>query len=302
MTSLVDGSPRAAGALTLSPLAFGTWRFVDANVDEPRAVLEAALNRGLTTVDTADVYGLDWGGTAFGQSEALLGRVLAEAPALRDRMVLATKGGILPPVPYDSGRIREACEDSLRRLGVDAIDLYQIHRPDLFTHPAALAEALSELREAGKIREVGVSNFTADQYDALARHLPFPIVTTQPQFSAGHLEPLRDGTLDRCLRDGVVPMAWSPLMGGALTSGVTSGTDGPRAELLTVLDELAEREGVERSEIALAFVLAHPARPVAIVGSMKPERIDAAARSLTVQLDRADCYRVIEASDGTPLP
>ncbi len=195
MTSLVGDSPRAAGSLTLSPLAFGTWRFVDANVDEPRAVLEAALDRGLTTVDTADVYGLDWGGTAFGQSEALLGRVLAEAPALRDRMVLATKGGILPPVPYDSGRIREACEDSLRRLGVDAIDLYQIHRPDLFTHPAALAEALSELREAGKIREVGVSNHTPDQFDALARHLPFPIVTTQPQFSAGHLEPLRDGHL-----------------------------------------------------------------------------------------------------------
>jgi predicted oxidoreductase len=283
-------------------MAFGTWRFVDANVDEPRAVLEAALDRGLTTVDTADVYGLDWGGTAFGQSEVLLGRVLAEAPALRDRMVLATKGGILPPVPYDSGRIREACEDSLRRLGVDAIDLYQIHRPDLFTHPAALAETLSELREAGKIREVGVSNFTPDQYDALARHLPFPIVTTQPQYSAGHLEPLRDGTFDRCLRDGVVPLAWSPLMGGALTPGAPAGTDGPRPELLAVLDELAQREDVDRSAIALAFVLAHPSRPVAIIGSMRPERLDDATRALTVQLDRTDCYRIIEASEGVPLP
>ncbi len=302
MTSLVDGSPRVAGTLTLSPLAFGTWRFVDAKVDDPRALVEAALDRGLTTIDTADVYGLDWGGVAFGQAEALLGRVLAESPALRDRMVLATKGGIVPPVPYDSGRIREACDDSLRRLGVETIDLYQIHRPDLFTHPAALADALTGLRDAGKIREVGVSNFTPDQYDALARHLPFPIVTTQPQYSAGHLEPLRDGTFDRCLRDGVVPMAWSPLMGGSLTPGAAPGSDGPRPELLAVLDELADREEVDRSVLALAFVLAHPTRPVAIIGSMRPERLDAATRALAVQLDRTDCYRVIEASEGVALP
>jgi predicted oxidoreductase len=265
-------------------------------------VLEAALDRGLTTIDTADVYGLDWGGTAFGQSEELLGRVLAEAPALRDRMVLATKGGILPPVPYDSGCIREACDESLRRLGVDTIDLYQIHRPDLFTHPAALAADLSALREAGKIREIGVSNFTPDQYDALVGHLPFPIVTSQPQYSAGHLEPLRDGTFDRCMRDGVVPLAWSPLMGGALTAGAAPGPDGPRPELLAVLDTLAEREGVDRSVVAMAFVLAHPTRPVAIIGSMRPERIEAATRALSVQLDRADCYRIIEASEGVPLP
>ena len=149
---------------------------------------------------------------------------------------------------------------------------------------------------------MGVSNFTPDQYDALARHLPFPVVTTQPQYSAGHLEPLRDGTFDRCQRDGVVPMAWSPLMGGALTPGATSGSDGPRPELLAVLDELAQREGVDRSVLALAFVLAHPARPVAIIGSMRPERLDAATNALTVRLDRTDCYRIIEASEGVPLP
>ena len=302
MSSLVDPTPRAAGSLALSPLALGMWRFVEANVDDPGAVVDAALDRGLTTIDTADVYGLDWGGTAFGQAEELLGRVLAESPARRDRMVLATKGGIVPPIPYDSGRIRQACEDSLRRLGVDGVDLYQIHRPDLFTHPGVLAEELSALRDAGKIREVGVSNYTPDQYDALARHLPFPVVTSQPQYSAGHLEPLRDGTFDRCLRDGVVPMAWSPLMGGALTPEAAPGADGPRPDLLEVLDELAEREGVDRSVVALAFVLAHPSRPVAIIGSMRPQRLDVAASALTVQLDRADCYRIIEASEGVPLP
>ncbi len=102
--------------------------------------------------------------------------------------MVATKGGILPPVPYDSGRIGEACEASLRRLGVDTIDLYQIHRPDVFTHPAVLAEELTELRDAGKIREVGVSNFTVDQYEALAaapavpdRDEPTPVFGRPPR-------------------------------------------------------------------------------------------------------------------------
>jgi aryl-alcohol dehydrogenase-like predicted oxidoreductase len=88
--------------------------------------------------------------------------VLAAAPQLRDRMVLATKGGITPPVPYDSSPayLRAACEASLRRMGVDVIDLYQIHRPDLFAHPAEVAATLTGLRDEGKIREVGVSNHT----------------------------------------------------------------------------------------------------------------------------------------------
>lgn len=304
MTSLVEPTPRVAGSLSLSPLAFGTWRFVEERVDDPQRVLEAALDLGLTTVDTADVYGLDHGGAGFGRVEELLGRVLARAPALRERMVLATKGGIVPPIPYDSGRIRAACEDSLRRLAVERIDLYQVHRPDLFTHPAALAADLAALREAGKIGEVGVSNHTVAQHDALAAHLPFPIATTQPQYSAGHLAPLRNGTFDRCQRDGVIPLAWSPLMGGALAAGAVAATgpDRPRAELLAVLDELAEREGVDRGAVALAFVLAHPATPVAIVGSMRPERLEAACRALSVRLDRADCYRIVEASEGVPLP
>ncbi len=91
-------------------------------------------------------------------------------------------------------------------------------------------------------------------------------------------------------------------MGGALTPGTAPGSDGPRTELLAVLDELAAREDVDRSVLALAFVLAHPTGPVAIIGSMRPERLDAATRALSVQLDRADCYRIIEASEGVPLP
>ncbi len=135
-------------------------------------------------------------------------------------MVLATKGGIRPPVPYDSSPagITAACEDSLRRLGVETIDLYQIHRPDMYTHPADLAAALIALRDAGKIRAVGVSNHTPAQTEALAAHLPFPVVTDQPEFSVMHLDPMRDGTFDACMRTGRVPIVWSPLAGGRVIS------------------------------------------------------------------------------------
>ncbi len=186
---------------------------------------------------------------------------------------------------------------SQRRLGVDVIDLWQVHRPDLLTHPADVAETLAALRAEGAIREVGVSNHTPAQVAALQAHLPFPLVTNQPEYSAAHLDPLRDGTFDACMRDGLVPLVWSPLAGGRLVSG-----DGMRPELLDVLDGLAGREGVDRATIALAFVLAHPVRPVAIIGTQRVERIQAARAALDVTLERADVYAVIQASEGVPLP
>lgn len=292
--------PRRLGALApVGPLGYGQWRYTTDDRAVAQSLVEAALDAGMNLIDTADVYGLDWGGTGFGEVEELLGHVLVAAPGLRQRMVLATKGGIRPPTPYDSSptALRAACEDSLRRLQVDVIDLYQIHRPDLFAHPAEVAATLATLREEGKVREVGVSNHTPAQVAALAAHLPFPLVSNQPEYSAVHLDPLRDGTLDACLRDGVTPLAWSPLAGGRLATG-----EGLRPELLAVLDDLAGREGVDRSIVALAFVLAHPSAPVAIIGSQNPARIAASTTALSVHLDRADVYAIIQASEGVPLP
>lgn len=297
--SLIDPSPRRIGQFEVGPVAFGTWRFTGGAVAAGQALLETAIEHGCNLVDCADVYGFDWGGTGFGSVEASLGEVLAAAPSLRDRIVLATKGGIIPGIPYDqsAGYLREAVDGSLSRLGVDTIDLYQIHRPDLFTHPAEVAGALDELRAAGKIREVGVSNFTTSQVAALQAHLDAPLVTTQPEMSVVHLDPLFDGTLDQCVERGIVPLAWSPLGGGRVATG-----EGVRPELIDVLDRLAEREGVDRATIAIAFVLAHPSRPVAITGTMNPQRVVEAAAAARVNLDRSDCYDLVEASRGEPMP
>ncbi|MDJ0771241.1 MAG: aldo/keto reductase [Ilumatobacter sp.] len=300
MTSLVRSAPRTLGSLgEVGPIAYGQWRYTTDDLDHAQGLLETALDAGMNLIDTADVYGLDWGGTGFGAVEALLGKVIARAPALRSRMVLATKGGITPPTPYDSSPewLRTAVDDSLRRLAVDVIDLYQIHRPDLYAHPAEVAATLAALREAGKIREVGVSNHTTEQVRALQAHLPFPLVSNQPEFSAVALDPMRDGTFDHCMASGIVPLAWSPLAGGRLATG-----EGLAPELVAVLDGLATREAVDRGSIALAFVLAHPAAPVAIIGTQNPARITASLDALDVQLDRADVYAIVQASEGQPLP
>ncbi len=297
--SLVNADPRTLGRFTVGPIGFGCWRFTSDSEADAQAVLEVALDNGMNLVDTADVYGLDWGGTGFGDNEAILGRVLAAAPHLRDRMVLASKGGIIPPTPYNSGTeyITKACEDSLSRLGVERIDLYQIHRPDMYTHPQELAAALVALREAGKIGEVGVSNYLPSQTDALAAHLPFPLVSDQPEFSLTALAPLRDGTLDRCMQHSRVPLAWSPLGGGSLATG-----QGVAPDLIEIMDEIAEREGVSRAVVAVAFVLAHPSKPVAIVGSQTAHRLVEQAGAIRVNLTRDDVYALIQASEGQPLP
>jgi predicted oxidoreductase len=299
--TLVQSSPRKIGTsgLQSGPLAFGLWRFTNPDVKIAQELIEAALDHDLNLIDTADVYGFDWGGTGFGTVEGLLGKVLAQAPHLRERMVLATKGGIRPPIPYDSraAALRGACEDSLRRLGVDVIDLYLIHRPDMLTHPAEVAATLAELRTEGKVREVGVSNHTPAQVSALQAHLPFPIAANQPEFSAAVTTPMRDGTLDQCMELDITPMAWSPLGGGRLASGI----DVPPA-LIETLDALAEREGVARTTVALAFVLANPSAPICLLGTQQPGRIAEATEALSVQLDRNDVYDLIEASEGQPLP
>jgi predicted oxidoreductase len=299
--SLVDGSKRHLGTQSVGALSFGCWRFTSPDIAEAGALIDTALELGMNLVDTADVYGLDWNGTGFGSVEELLGRVIAERPTRRDGMVLATKGGIIPGVPYDSSpaALNSALDASLRRLGVDHVDLYQVHRPDLFTHPEQLADTLRSFIDSGRVSMVGVSNATISQTRALRAHLGDALVSTQPEFSAAHLDPLRDGTFDLCMELDITPLAWSPLGGGRLLDNADTSV---RPELRLTLDELAMREGVSRACIAIAFVLAHPARPITILGTQQPDRLRDLQRSLEVHLDRTDLYRIIVASEGVPLP
>jgi len=292
--------------LRVSSLAYGMWRFAGTDVKTAYHKVEKALEVGINFFDQADVYGCDGGG-AFGDSEALLGDVFGQYPDLRKKMVLATKGGIVLGVPYDSSStyIRSAVEASLKRMNTDYIDLYQIHRPDFLGHPQELAAVLTALREEGKIREVGVSNYTTSQFDALQAHLDFPIVSHQPQFSCWHYAPLRDGILDQCLQHTVTPLAWSPMGGGTLGASYEQATErgGDKLiSLLKVLDRIASEQGVARSAVALAWILHHPSKPIPILGTQRLDRIVESVEAFQVQLNRTAWYEILVAAQGEALP
>lgn len=292
--------PLGRTGLRVSRLAWGMWRLRGDDVAASRSLVEVALETGINFLDTADIYGFN-GRDGFGDAERLLGRVFAADPGLRRQVVLATKGGIIPGVPYDSSAsyITRACEDSLQRLGVDCIDLYQVHRPDVLTHPAELARTLESLVASGKARAVGVSNFTPAQTAALIAHMTLPLASTQPEFSPLTLEPLHDGTLDLAMQHGVSVLAWSPLGGGRL---VAAEDDRQAQRIALELDAKAERHGVTRAAAAYSWVMAHPAGVIPIVGSQQPERIRAAAAADRVCWTREEWYRVLVASRGSPLP
>lgn len=294
----MPASPTIAGR-RVGRLGFGCWRLTTASTDEAAHLVEGAVDLGCTLIDTADVYGLDWGGTGWGSCEERLGAVLAARPGLRDRMVLATKGGIIPGVPYDSsaGYLTSACEASLQRLGVDHVDLYMVHRPDMLTHPEEVAAALLGLRARGLIGAIGVSNHTVAQVAALQAHLGEAVAAVQPEYSAVALGALRDGTLDQAMQHRAAVLAWSPLAGGRLSSG-----EDVRPELLAVLDRLADAHSTTRTAIAIAFVLAHPSAPVALLGTQRLERVEEAVAAASIRLDRSECYAIIQASEGVPLP
>ena len=279
----------------IGPISYGCWRYAGTDPVTAEALVATALDLGFTLIDTADIYGFD-GTSGFGAAEQLLGDVLRRSPALRERMVLATKGGIRPGVPYDwsAGYLAAACEDSLRRLGVEVIDLYQLHRPDVLTPPDEVAAALTDLVQRGLVRAVGVSNVTPSQFSLLQSHLDLPLVTTQPEFSVWHSDPVRDGTFDLCLERGTLPLAWSPLGGGRIADA-----DDP---VTVALGRIGERHGVDASTVALAFVLTPPAGPVPILGTQRVERVRAAAAALEVQLDRSEWYELYQAGTGEPLP
>ncbi len=281
--------------ITIGKIAFGCWRFAEHDVKTADGLIRAALDNGMTLIDTADIYGFGEP-RGFGGAEELLGEVLSASPKLRGQMVLTTKGGIDAVRPYDSSYryIMDAMDASLTRLKTDYVDLYQIHRPDLSTPFAETARALNEIVASGKARSIGVSNFTVAQTRALQAHLETPIATLQPEFSALQQDPITDGTLDYAMETGATVLGWSPLGGGKIPT-----EEGP---VQTALDKIATAYGVSRSVTALAFTRAHGANVVPIIGTQKVERIAESAYAAQINLMGREFYDVVEAYRGEGMP
>lgn len=287
--------------IAISSIAWGMWRLAEdgRSAAEAARLVRSALDAGITLLDTADIYGFDGAG-GFGDAEVLLGEIFSAEPGLRDRMVLASKGGIMPPLPYDQSReyLSRAIDASLRRLKTETIDLYFIHRPDILTHPQEVARTLDDAVVAGKIRALGVSNFTSAQIEALNHFLGHRLVATQPEISPLRIDCFENGELDQAMQLGLTPLAWSPLGGGSLLAP-ESVRD---LEVAVELDRVANGQGVSRSVAAYGWLMAHPAGIVPIIGSQNERRIAEAASALGMRWTRQDWYAVLVAARGVRLP
>ena len=293
--SLSDEGP------TVSRFVLGLWRLAewDRSPSELRDYIEACLDLGVTTFDHADIYG-DY------TCEERFGRALQGHSALRERMQIVTKCGIKLPSEnrpahdvhhYDTSRehIVASAEQSLKALGTDRIDLFLIHRPDPLMDPEEVAEAFSTLHREGKVLHFGVSNFTPSQFELLADWLDVPLVTNQVQCSLLHQDPFLDGTFDQCQRQGIAPMAWSPLGGGRLFDG----EGGPLATLRQTMKEIGQAHGhATIAQIAYAWLLRSPADIVPILGTGKIERVQRAVEAASIELSRAEWFRLWEAAGG----
>ena len=288
-----------------SVLVYGTWRILDdrASIQDINRRLHRCVELGITTVDTAEIYGLY-------RVEAVVGQALALSPGLRDKLEIVTKAGIYVPNPlhperkvgfYDASgdRLTRSLEESLRLLGTDHVELLLVHRPDWLTSIDDTAGGLNQLLRSGKIRSAGVSNFSAAQFDALNSRMERPLVTNQVEFHLLHMDPITDGTFDQCQRLRIRPMAWSPLAGGRLFE--------QRNEAATRLAKLAatlspKYNGATLEQLAYAWILAHPSRPLPVIGTNKIERIESAARAADHILDREDWYALWVAAHGHNIP
>ncbi len=303
--------------LTVSRLAYGCWRVLGPESAEPCAereanakrAIQAAFDAGFTFFDHADIY-------ADGRAETVFGQALKATPGMRERIVITTKCGIRrrgtphadSPYRYDFSAeyIVRSCEQSLRRLGIETIDIYQLHRPDYLMQPEEVAGAFTQLRQAGKVREFGASNFRPAQLALLQKACPMRLVIHQVEISLARLSPFEDGTLEQCLTENITPVAWSPLAGGRLSETLPIDINSPeharRIGVRETLDEIARDFGATRTQVALAWLLKHPARIIPIVGSARPEHIRSAAEAGKIHLSREDWYRLMEAARGERLP
>jgi len=268
-----------------------------------RQAVIAAWEAGYRIFDHADIY-------CAGVCESIFGEALKEVPGMRRDILVATKCGILfggNPNPDSPGRydfsaphIIKSCELSLKRLGVDLIDIFYLHRPDILMNPDEVLGAFSALHSQGKVRAFAVSNFLPTTVAALQARLPWPLAANQVEIHPGRLDCFVDGTLDQCLVMGMSPMAWSPLGGGHYAGG--EGKNEKDKNLMAVLDATAKKYGVSRGVLVLAWLMKHPSGIIPIVGSANPKHILEMAGADKVEVGREDWYRIYVAARGEDMP
>jgi len=299
---------RRIGALQVSVVGLGCNNFGGRlDLARTRDVVDAALDAGIDLLDTADIYGET-------RSESFLGQVLA---GRRDRVVLATKFGMRIDDARQGAKpayVARACEDSLRRLATDRIDLYQLHAPDASTPIADTLEALDKLVRAGKVREIGCSNFSAAQLAEarVAAGTGARFVSVQNELSLLHRAPERDGVLDLAAREHLGFLPFFPLASGVLTGKYRRGEEPPagtrlagmpseraarwldeaKLSMVEALEAYAMQRDHTVAELAIAWLAAKPAVASVIAGATRPEQVHANVRAAGWKLTAAEVAEI----------
>lgn len=292
---------KIADGLTFSRIVYGMWRLGDDSDTSPpyvRSKIAACLDQGITTMDQADVYG-------GYMAEEILGEAL-HSTFLRKRIEIVTKCDIVAPVGrhaaapvkyYDTSRahIEELVNHSLKLMGTDYIDLLLIHRPDPMMDHHETGAALDGLVASGKVRALGVSNFRPWDWSLLQSAMQTPLVTNQIELSLNACDALTNGDVAFMQEKGLPVMAWSPLGGGSLLSG-------GNPELTAALKELGAAAGTDAGAVAVAWLLAHPAGILPVMGTNNLARIRQISDALRVPMDRPTWFRLYTAALGHEVP
>lgn len=292
-----------------SRLIYGCMRITGDNSiadrNKGKRAIQSALDAGYNHFDHADIYG-------GGESESLFGELLKESPSLREQMIITSKAGIRPrktnsdyaPTRYDFSKkyILESVEGSLKRLGVERLDMFLLHRPDFLMNVHEVAETFAILKASGKVKHFGVSNFETSQVDMLRSVMSMPLVANQIEINIHNVDSLNNGTLDQCQRDSITPIAWCPLGGVAYSAWGNTFSIDDEQRIENELNQQAQKYNCQPWQVILAWLLIHPVNIFPIIGSTTPQRIVAAKVALELDYTREDWYRLFEARNGEAVP
>ena len=300
------------GPMNVSAIIQGCMRMPSLSKEDAAAVIRTAFDCGINFFDHATCYGYGEAETRFAEAFPLTG-------LRRQDIYIQSKCGICPErreFDWTKEYILSAVDGILQRLNTDYLDMLLLHRPDLLFDPAEVADAFQTLKITGKVRWFGVSNLMPMQIELLKKYVKQPLIINQVQLSLEQSQLIdqafymnnkttdlslsRDGSvLDYCRLNDLTIQAWSPLQKGMFGGTFIDNPDDP--ELNKALAEIAAREGVSKSAVAIAWILRHPAKMQAIIGTMNPAHIQDACDAVRVTLSHHDWYALYLAS-GKFLP
>jgi predicted oxidoreductase len=287
--------------LSFSRIVYGMWRLSDDDNTAPshvQAKIEACLAQGITTMDQADIYG----GYA---AEEVLGAALKAAPQLKDQIEIVTKCDIVAPAGrysdarvkyYDTSaaHINASVDHSLRLMNLDKIDTLLVHRPDPMMDHHETGAALDALVASGKVRTIGVSNFKLHDWTLLQSAMKTPLITNQIELSLSAHDALTNGDVAYLQERDIPIMAWSPLGGGALLTSSSATRD--------LMAKIGSDHGVDAAAVAVAWLLAHPAQIMPVMGTNNLSRISALSDAMKINMDRETWFELYTAALGKEVP